>query len=238
MASPALSVLITVARDYAQDNDANTSNYAFDATSILRLFNRFYVKWKGMSEDRFQELPSATTGLSFAANITYKDMTPTNIRRIVSLYYPTIEYGIPVELERVSLEEYQQWATMSQGAGDPGGPVRWAAHRLSPGLATGVGAGKWRIFVHPVSSVAGPFTYSALCEVEPVPMTATTDIPDCSDQEGYGLAALVGAFMAQRNGRLQLVDSALADVPDSMQSLIAAVRANKPPAAAHQVEPA
>lgn len=216
MASLTVTTIESLARDYAQDNDATSANYSFTQATFWRLFNRFYIKHKATAEDRFQELASGTTGLSFAVGVTNATTSVANLRRIIGLYGGTLASARVGELEHVSMSEYAAWTAISS-VSDPGGPVRWAAYRL--GTATGANVGKWKVFVHPTSDLV-TFTFSALCEVEPIPITAGADIPDLSDLEGYGLAAVCGAFMAQRMGRYALVQDALADVPETMKALV------------------
>lgn len=217
MASLTVNTIESLARDYAQDNDATSANYSFIQATFWRIFNRFYIKHKATVEDRFQELASGTTGLSFTVGTTSATTSVAYLRRIVSLYSGTLASAQVGELEHVSMSEYAAWTAINS-AGDAGGPVRWAAYRL--GTASGANVGKWKVFVHPTGTLVTA-TFSALCEVEPTPITAGTDVPDLSDLEGYGLAAVCGAFMAQRMGRYALVQDALADVPDSMRALVA-----------------
>lgn len=236
MPAPTLTTLEQLARDYAQDNDANSSNYAFAQAAVWRIINRYYIQHKLAVDLRPQYLTATSSGLTFTDALKLVVTTPVNIRRIVNAWRATaVGDAAPIAdamepLERCSEDELLEWTAdypyQTLAAAGVLFPKRWSAVRV--GTATAASVGKWRVRLHPVPNTTHYVLLQA--EIEPTALASGSDIPDLLDDEGYGLAALTGAWMALRMGRDKLVDRALAEVPQSMQYLAQSMRTQNEPA--------
>lgn len=242
MPSPTLTTIEAVARTYSGDNDSTSANYSFAQATVWQIVNRFYIRHKLTVDNRPQLVTSTTSGLTLADTVMVVTTTPVNIRRFINLWYVTTAgatapgVGFTEPLERVSEDEILEWTNdvpyVDTITGGIIFPKRWSAVRV--GTATASSVGKWRVRIHPTPNITQYYLTEA--EIEPTALAAGSDIPDLQDDEGYGLAALTGAFMALRMGRAWLVEPALAEVPQSMAALAESIRKQMQPARPGQAD--
>lgn len=219
MASPPLSTIRQVARDFAQDNSANTANYSVSATELDEVINRYYARYKLTSEPWVQDLPASVTGLTVTAGTNTVFTSIATIRHFKDLYLSG-SAGSTVRtsqaLERLKPYELDIWAgTVTPPSNAP--IARYSAHRIGDSTKSAANVGAWLLHFDPIP-IADTYIMSR-CVLEAATLSAATDVPDLTDEEGYGIAVLAGAWMAIRLGRPALAQSALAELPGSMQAI-------------------
>jgi hypothetical protein len=227
MASPALSVIEQIARDYSGDDDSNSANWSVKEPEQLRIVNRFYLLHKRITDAWTQDLTPATSGLTVPAGTNTIYTTMTTIANIEDMFLGNA-VGTNVRtseaLERCENSELDEWTVdyTTQGV-----VARWFARRLGDMNKNAGSVGLWEVRVHP-TPVAQTFLV-ARCVIEPIPLVAQTDVPDLTYEEGMGLAVMVGAWQAERVGNEHLVPSILAELPAQMQATLVAAHQQSTP---------
>ena len=226
MASPALSVIRQVSRDYAMDNDANSANWSVSQALQDEIINRFLIRYKLTSKPWTQDLPAATTGLTVGAGVnTIFATTITTIRHINALYLcasagTTIRTSLA--LEHCEPAELDQWIS---DIGATGTIKRYSAIRIGDSTKAAGTVGAWMLHFYPTPTAT---TYLiARATLEATPLLNASDVPDLTDEEGYGIAVLAGAWMAIRCGREALAQDILSELPASMAALAQSLKTDK-----------
>ena len=216
-----------MARDYSGDNDSNSANWAISEPQQLRAINRFYFLHKRLTDAWVQDLPAATSGLTVPAGTNTIYTTLTNIANIEDIFIGQ-DLGTNVRasaaLEKCEQSELDEWAIdyPTQAA-----IIRYALLRLGDMNKAAGSVGIWSVRVHP-TPVAQTYLVSR-CVIEPIALVLATDVPDLAADEGYGLAVMTGAWMAERVGNAHLVPTILAEIPPSMQATVVAARQQQTP---------
>jgi hypothetical protein len=230
MASRNLTALIAVARRVSGDNDATVGNRAFDDAAVTEIINRYYARYKLTSDPWIQDLPAATTGLTVGAGLnTIFATTLTTIRHIDDLFLCATA-GTTIRtseaLERCTPDGLDQWANNYTPSLNES-IKRYSVQHIGDSTKAAGTVGAWMVRFDPIPTVT---TYIvARCVLEATLLSAGTDVPDLSDEEGNGLGLLAGAFMALRIGRDWLVGPALNELPASLTAIAKSIRTDNEP---------
>ena len=212
--------ILSLARVYAQDNDAS-SNFAVGANDALLLLNDVLMRWSFNVRSKPKYVAATTTGLSFSAGDVYKetgDNTGTTMRiSEFESFHPAassaLAFPLPDALRRVTVDEirallgYDGDNTLSAAAPE------WthvAAEKTQD--ATAAGAEKWRVWAYPVINRTRHLTVRAAVYTQ---LALISDIPDIEEAD----ANVIARFLAWEIARLKkesdakFLDSILAPVP-------------------------
>ena len=212
--------IISLARVFAQDNDAS-SNYAVSDADALILLNDVLMRWTTNVKSKGLYLGASATGLTFTSGTVYKetgDNTASGMRITeFTSFHPsnssTLSFPVAPALERVSVQDIQAMLGYDGDTALSASANEWthvAAEKTQD--ATSSGQEKWRVWTYPVINRT---RYLNVLVPVYTQLSASTVRPDIEEADANTVARFLAYEMAclKREADPSKRDSILALVP-------------------------
>jgi hypothetical protein len=215
--------ILSLARIYAQDNDAS-GNFSTGAADALVMLNDVLMRWSFNVKSKPKYLAATTTGLSFSANDVYKetgDNTGSTMRISgFESFHPaaanSLSFPLPPALEIVTVDEIRELLGYTGDVALSGAASEWThvAYEKTQD-ATSAGAEKWRVWAYPVINRTRYLTVRAPVYTQ---ITLISDIPDIEEADVNMVARFLAFDIAslKKETDAKFLSSILAPVPPGL----------------------
>lgn len=211
------SQIISLARIWAQDNDAS-SNFGVSTTTAQSVLNTLASNWMHQVLKRPQYIPASTSGLTFSAGDTSKVTGGSvNFEEFGDAYQATstaLSFPLAAPLKRVTVDEIIEMYALQPGDTPQRFSGNWTYYAAEK---TTDQQDLFRVWVFPALDRTAYLTMKVMLGDNP---TAGSDAIDIPYEHGVHLARFLAADMAMLNNRQDLVEGIMSVVPAQYRQLM------------------
>lgn len=221
MAKKAGSDILTLAREWAQDNDAS-SNFAVGAAEALRKLNILLMDWSTNVGVKPKYLAASTTGLTFASGDASKETDGDPIILNFESFHPnganTLTFPVSRPLDQISVDEIIDRLKYDGDNALTGQASEWthvAWEKTQDSGDEDTATEKWRVWAYPVINRTRYLTTKASVALQ---ISTIAKYPDLDEGDVVPFTRLLAweIARAKKENSQAFLDSILAPVPRTL----------------------
>lgn len=221
MAKKSGTDILTLARDWAQDNDS-ASNFAVGAAEALRKLNLLLMDWSTNVGVKPKYLAASTTGLTYTSGTATKETDGDPIILGFESFHPngadTLAFPVSPSLQVVSIDEIMDRLGYDGDNALTGQASEWthvAWEKTQDSGDEDTSTEKWRVWCYPVINRTRYLTAKATVALQ---ISAIGKYPDLDEGDAILIARLLAWEIARAKKDLSqaFVDSIISPVPRSI----------------------